>query len=72
MTGPTPPEVEATTKDLGVREIVAVAPLMAALVFFGFYPAPLLDVSNPMVGDLMHQMGIQDDQPTVVHTEEAH
>lgn len=72
MTGPTPPEVEATTKDLGVREIVAVAPLMAALVFFGFYPAPLLDVSNPMVGDLMHQMGIQDDQPTVVQTEEAH
>jgi NADH-quinone oxidoreductase subunit M len=72
MTGPTPPEVEATTKDLGVREIVAVAPLMAALVFFGFYPAPLLDVSNPMVGDLMHQMGIHDDQPTVVQTEEAH
>ncbi|WGY02676.1 NADH-quinone oxidoreductase subunit M [Nocardioides sp. QY071] len=71
MTGPTPPEVEGT-KDLGVREIVAVAPLMAALVFFGFYPAPLLDVSNPMVGDLMHQMGIQDDQPTVVQTEEAH
>ncbi|GAA3524779.1 NADH-quinone oxidoreductase subunit M [Nocardioides daeguensis] len=72
MTGPTPPEAEAATKDLGVREIVAVAPLMAALVFFGFYPAPLLDVSNPMVGDLMHQVGIQDDQPTVAQTEEAH
>jgi len=71
MTGPTPPETEAT-KDLGVREIAAVAPLMVALVFFGFYPAPLLEVSNPMVGDLMHHMGIQDDQPTVVQTEEAH
>ncbi|MCR1783643.1 NADH-quinone oxidoreductase subunit M [Nocardioides carbamazepini] len=68
MTGPTPPEVEGTT-DLGVREIAAVAPLMVALVFFGFYPAPLLDVSNPMVGDLMQQVGVQDDAPTVVHAE---
>ncbi|MBM0124335.1 NADH-quinone oxidoreductase subunit M [Pimelobacter simplex] len=68
MTGPTPPEVEGTS-DLGVREIAAVAPLMVALVFFGFYPAPLLDVSNPMVGDLMHQVGVEDDAPTVVHAE---
>ena len=46
MTGPTPPEVEGT-KDLGLREIGAVAPLMVALVFFGFFPSPLLDVANP-------------------------
>ncbi|WP_377325015.1 NADH-quinone oxidoreductase subunit M [Pimelobacter simplex] len=75
MTGPTPPEVEGT-KDLGVREIAAVAPLMVALVFLGFYPAPLLDVSNPMVGDLMQQVGVHDPAPTVEHagneTEEAH
>ncbi|MDQ6524655.1 NADH-quinone oxidoreductase subunit M [Nocardioides sp. LHD-245] len=71
MTGPTPPAIEGT-RDLGVRELAAVAPLMVALVFFGFYPAPLLDVSNPMVGDLMQQMGIHDDEPTVVQTEEAH
>ncbi|WP_408897958.1 NADH-quinone oxidoreductase subunit M [Nocardioides sp. R1-1] len=79
MTGPTPPEV-AGTRDLAVREIAAVAPLMVALVFFGFYPAPLLDVSNPTVGDLMEQVGIHDDGPTVVHadvdaeheSEEAH
>ncbi len=64
MTGPTPPEAE-TTKDLNVREIAAVAPLMVALVFFGFFPSPLLDVSNPMVADLQHQMGIHDDAPTV-------
>ncbi|KRC52744.1 MULTISPECIES: NADH-quinone oxidoreductase subunit M [unclassified Nocardioides] len=65
MTGPTPPEVEGT-KDLGLREIAAVAPLVAALVFFGFYPAPLTDVSNPTVGDLLHgQVGVDDDPPTV-------
>ena len=78
MTGPTPPEA-AATRDLGVREIAAVAPLVAALVFFGFYPAPLQDVSNPMVGDLLEQVGVQDDAPTVDpadvpehETEEAH
>ncbi len=77
MTGPTPPEV-ADTKDLGVREIAAVAPLVAALVFFGFYPAPLLDAANPMVGDLLEHVGVQDDPPTVDPTtvehdvEEAH
>ncbi len=68
MTGPTPPEVEGT-EDLGVREIAAVAPLMVALVFFGFYPAPLLDVSNPMVGDLMQQVGVEDHAPAVVHAD---
>ncbi|GAA3655409.1 NADH-quinone oxidoreductase subunit M [Nocardioides ginsengisoli] len=71
MTGPTPAEVE-TTRDLGVREIAAVAPLVAALVFLGFYPAPLLDVSNPMVGDLLQQVGVRDPAPTVqnvVHLE---
>ncbi|MFC5728939.1 MULTISPECIES: NADH-quinone oxidoreductase subunit M [Nocardioides] len=51
--------------DLGVRELVAVVPLTAAMVLFGFYPAPLLDVSNPMVADLMEHVGIQDDEPVV-------
>ncbi|HWJ68248.1 MAG TPA: NADH-quinone oxidoreductase subunit M [Nocardioides sp.] len=64
MTGPTPPEVE-NDRDLGVREIAAVAPLVAALVFFGFYPAPLTDVSNPMVGDLLEHVGVEDDAPAV-------
>jgi len=64
MTGPTDADV-AKTPDLGVREIVAVAPLMVALVFFGFYPKPLLDVANPMVDDLMHQIGVDDGHPTV-------
>lgn len=77
MTGPTPPEV-ADTKDLGLREIAAVAPLVAALVFFGFYPAPLLDAANPMVGDLLEHVGVHDHPPTVDPTtvqhdvEEAH
>ncbi len=65
MTGPTPADIEGT-KDLGLREIAAVAPLVVALVFFGFYPAPLTDVSNPTVGVLLQeQVGVEDDPPTV-------
>jgi len=64
MTGPTPPEVEGT-KDLSRREVGAVAPLMVALVFFGFYPQPLLDVANPAVDTLMEHVGVHDDEPAV-------
>jgi NADH-quinone oxidoreductase subunit M len=74
MTGPTPPEVEGT-KDLSRREVGAVAPLMVALVFFGFYPQPLLGVTNPAVDSLMEHVGVHDDEPavppgSVVHDEE--
>jgi NADH-quinone oxidoreductase subunit M len=59
-------------RDLGRRELVAVVPLMLGLVFFGFYPMPLLDVSNPTVDSLMHQVGVSDDAPTVAdHAEEG-
>jgi NADH-quinone oxidoreductase subunit M len=78
MTGPTPVQVE-TTKDLGWREVAAVGPLVAALVFLGFYPAPLLDVTNPMVDGLLAHVGVSDDGPTVpveevqnAETEEGH
>jgi len=64
MTGPTPPEVEGDT-DLSVREIGAVAPLMLALVLFGFVPGPLLDVANPAIDGLMSHVGVTDDKPDV-------
>ncbi len=65
MTGPTPADVEATP-DGTLREIAAVAPLMVALVLFGFFPKPLLEASNPYVADLMQHVGVTDDEPTVV------
>ncbi|KAA1428372.1 NADH-quinone oxidoreductase subunit M [Nocardioides antri] len=77
MTGRTPVDVEATP-DLSIREIGAVAPLMLALVLFGFYPTPLLDVANPVTDDLLAHVGVEDDSPDVppgeVHdeAEEAH
>jgi NADH-quinone oxidoreductase subunit M len=36
-------------RDLNAREILAVAPLLAIIVFLGIYPKPVLDVINPAV-----------------------
>lgn len=63
MTGPDVPEGD--TRDVSRRELVVLAPLMAGLVVFGFYPAPLLDVSNPTVYTLLDGTGVSDDGPDV-------
>jgi NADH-quinone oxidoreductase subunit M len=72
FTGPNPPNLQAdvdaggeSVLDLGRREIGVLAPLMLALVLFGFYPAPLLHVSNPFSEQLLQQTGVQDDGPQV-------
>lgn len=64
MTGPTPPEVEGMA-DLGPREVGVVAPLLVALVLFGFYPMPLLEVINPYVDSVLSQVGVADEPPVV-------
>ena len=43
-------------RDLNVREIAAVAPLIALIVFLGVYPKPLLDVINPAVRFTLHDV----------------
>jgi NADH-quinone oxidoreductase subunit M len=76
MTGPAVPEGD--TRDASRREVVAMVPLMAALLLFGFYPAPLLDISNPTVDVLLERSGVPDDGPdvpigsAVEHEEEDH
>jgi NADH-quinone oxidoreductase subunit M len=57
MTGP---GLEGATPvpDLDRREVGIVAPLALALVLFGFYPMPLLDVINPVVHDTLAGVGI--------------
>ncbi|HEV2796571.1 MAG TPA: NADH-quinone oxidoreductase subunit M, partial [Nocardioides sp.] len=44
--------------DLDRREVGIVAPLALALVLFGFFPMPLLDVINPGVHDTLAGVGI--------------
>ena len=56
-----------TMKDLNVREVAALAPLIALMLFFGFYPKPLIDIINPAVAATMHDVGATDPLPTDVH-----
>jgi NADH-quinone oxidoreductase subunit M len=64
MTGPARPDV-AGMKDLNLREVSALAPLVLLIVLLGFYPKPLLSVINPAVGDTLQQVGVVDPQPDV-------
>jgi len=41
------------------------APLLALIVFLGFFPKPALDVINPTVDTILEQVGVQDPAPTV-------
>jgi NADH-quinone oxidoreductase subunit M len=59
------------TPDLTRREIGSIAPLVLALVLFGFYPMPLLDVSNPTVHTLLQHAGVSDQAPVVPAAEKA-
>jgi NADH-quinone oxidoreductase subunit M len=36
-------------KDVNAREVAAVAPLIALIIFLGIYPKPVLDIINPAV-----------------------
>jgi NADH-quinone oxidoreductase subunit M len=63
--------VPAMRKDISLREVAVVAPLIALLIFFGFYPKPLLNVINPAVAATMQDMGKQDPAPTVATNQEA-
>jgi NADH-quinone oxidoreductase subunit M len=66
MTGPDR-EGLAPVPDLGRREVGILAPLVLALLLFGFYPMPLLDVINPNVQDTLSEVGITESGPTVGH-----
>ena len=48
MTGPAPDKLTGM-RDLSVREMWAVGPLIALIIALGLYPQPMLDVINPAV-----------------------
>jgi NADH-quinone oxidoreductase subunit M len=59
-------DVPAMHKDISLREKVVVAPLVALLIIFGFYPKPITDVINPAVEATMQDVGTTDPAPTAV------
>ncbi len=50
--------------DLRGREVLAVAPLLALMIFLGFYPKPLTDVINPAVACTQVDLGFADPAPS--------
>jgi NADH-quinone oxidoreductase subunit M len=51
-------------RDLHLREVMAVAPLLALMLVLGVYPKPLTDVINPAVEATMQDIGQTDPAPT--------
>jgi NADH-quinone oxidoreductase subunit M len=63
-TGPATERVKGF-RDLGAREMLAIAPLIALIVAIGFFPKPLLDVINPAVTRTLHEVHQTDPVPAV-------
>ena len=61
--GPTTPGNE-NLPDLNLREKIAIAPVIAAIVAFGFYPSPLLNIINPASAHVIESAGFSDPAPT--------
>lgn len=64
MNGPVAESVKGMP-DLRVREILAVAPLLALLIGLGVYPKPVLDVINPPVERTLEHLQQTDPAPPV-------
>ncbi|MCW2498386.1 MAG: proton-translocating NADH-quinone oxidoreductase, chain [Frankiales bacterium] len=54
----------AHLKDLRGREVAALAPLLALMIFLGFYPKPVTDVITPAVQATLQDAGTTDPTPT--------
>jgi NADH-quinone oxidoreductase subunit M len=68
MTGPVRAEV-ANMPDLKARELWAVGPLIALIVFVGVYPKPVLDIINPAVHSTL--VGVHSRDPVPPHPASA-
>ena len=55
----------APVKDLGLREKVVMAPIVASLVLLGFFPQPVLETLNPAVERTLQIVGVTDTAPSV-------
>jgi len=62
MQGP-PSEAVKNFPDLNKRELFAVTPLIALIIFLGIYPRPVMDIINPAVKATLHDVGTTDPLP---------
>ncbi|MBV9023702.1 MAG: NADH-quinone oxidoreductase subunit M [Streptomycetaceae bacterium] len=64
MTGPVKAGIESM-KDLRLRELVVVGPLIALLIFLGVYPKPITNYLNPAVKDTLSDVHKSDPAPQI-------
>jgi NADH-quinone oxidoreductase subunit M len=64
MTGPVRDSTRHL-KDLNVREIAALAPLLVLILVLGLFPKPALDIIRPAVNATLNHVGVSDPQPTI-------
>lgn len=57
MTGPTPSEL-GSIADLDQREVVAISPVVIALIVLGFFPQLLLGILNPAVNTTLDRVAV--------------
>jgi len=63
--GPTTPGNEELS-DLNLREKIAIAPVVAIIIALGIYPAPLLNIINPIATHIVESAGFADPAPTEI------
>ena len=51
------------THDLVLREKIAIAPVVLALVLLGFYPKPAIHIIDPMTSQVLSQVQVSDPSP---------
>jgi NADH-quinone oxidoreductase subunit M len=59
-------------RDLNVREVLAIAPLIALIIFLGIYPKPVLDIINPAVHATLSDVHKTDPAPVYGTAAEVH
>jgi len=64
MTGPAVEKVKGM-RDLSVREIAALVPVIVLIVVLGLFPKPLINAITPTVKDTMVRVGVTDPAPKV-------
>ena len=68
MTGPVQPRTSAFA-DLNLREVASLAPVIALLVVFGFFPKPISALVEPAAETTMSLVGAHDPAPDAGHVE---
>lgn len=64
-TGEPSEEVKSTVSEINKRELVAIVPILAAIIALGIFPQAALKIINPAVGELQKYVSVVDPTPAV-------